>query len=483
MATSKKTNIPNTGSPGTLAGTTTVTGSSANAVKENFLLNHDDDASIPVRLIPSEGGFSSTDQTDDDQKLWDLIELRTLNFTTYVNLMNDILRCNPGTLNGKPFYANPVEKGFDKNRLPFTSTQAYSLLKFATEKFVKASVDLNNEDFFDTPADFNSPYLELIFEKISEFRTALNNTCTERGLINLKEFPVLIELIWSYWHEEGMLAQTMHTIAKRFQNIRNGANDPLSNLEIDPLRPLNNILWGYIQDAQHRLTVARRAYEYDHHYGVQLIGKAIANFTPADSRSKFIEAFHNLLYRSAVYYKEADDLTRRADGFPVLNALKEVHLLLSEGAHNQFGDLPTTAKIEMMMEQWILSQPEIREFLGGRLMVPYDEPWMDRVDSMKTLQGWPKTSISYYHDLAKFGEQLILSIRWTNWTVQNDRDFAAAWATNWRDAVQRYIHCYQTVTGVDIGVDSYEQSGNAKATMPAILIEQKYQREKMYKRT
>jgi hypothetical protein len=101
---------------------------------------------------------------------------------------------------------------------------------------------------------------------------------------------------------------------------------------------------------------------------------------------------------------------------------------------------------------------------------------------MKTLQDWPKTSISYYHDLARFGEQILLSIRWTNWTLQNDRDFAAAWATNWRDAVQRYIHCYQTVTGVDIGVDTYEQSGSAKATMPAILIEQKYQREKMFKR-
>ncbi len=274
----------------------------------------------------------------------------------------------------------------------------------------------------------------------------------------------------------------MHTIAKRFQNIRNGIKDPLANLEIDPLRPLNNILWGYIQDAQHRLTVTRRAYEYDHHYGIQLIGKAIADFNPADSRSKFIEAFHNLLYRCVVYYKEADDLTRRADGFSVLNALKEVHLLLSEGAHNQFGDLPTTAKIEMLMEQWILSQPEVREFLGGRLMVPYDEPWMDRVDTMKTLQGWPKTSISYYHDLARFGEQVVLSIRWTNWTLQNDRDFAAAWANDWRDAVQRYIHCYQTATGVDIGVDTFEQSGSAKATMPALLIQQKFQREKMFKR-
>jgi hypothetical protein len=368
MATSKKTGAAGTGS---LASGTTVTGGATNTNKDGFLLNRDDDESIPVRLIPSEGGFVPTNQTDDDQQLWDLIELRSINFTTYVNLMNDVLRCNPGTLNTKAFYgAGGEEKKNHINRLPFTSTQAYSLLKFATEKFVKATVDLNEQDFFQTPADFNSPYLDLIYEKIADFRTDLNNTCTERGLINLKEFPVLIELIWSYWHEEGMLAQTMHTIAKRFQNIRNGANDPLSNLEIDPLRPLNNILWGYIQDAQHRLTVARRTYEYDHHYGVQLIGKAISNFTPADSRSKFIEAFHNLLYRSAVYYKEADDLTRRADGFPVLNALKEVHLLLSEGAHNQFGDLPTTARIEMMMEQWILSQPEVREFLGGRLMVP-----------------------------------------------------------------------------------------------------------------
>ena len=50
-----------------------------------------------------------------------------------------------------------------------------------------------------------------------------------------------------------------------------------------------------------------------------------------------------------------DDTTIVADGFPVLNALKEVHLLLSEGAHNQFGDLPSTARQEMLVQQWILA--------------------------------------------------------------------------------------------------------------------------------
>lgn len=482
MGTSRgKTPRRNTGG---LTGARNVSGgSTTSSPTSGFLMNRDDDESIPIRIVPSEGGFESTPQTNSDEILWRLIRRRSIVFNTYFELMNDILRCNPGSLNSTTFYPNPGEKFHDRNRLPFTSTQAYSLLKFATEKFVKASLDLNDDDFYGVPGTFDSPYLELIYQKISDYRTNINNTCNEEGLINLKEFPVLIELIWSYWHEEGMLAQTMHAIAKRFQNIRSGPQDPLANLEIDPLRPLNNILWGYIQDAQHRLTVARRAYEYDHHYGIKLIGKAIGNFTPADSRSKFIEAFHNLLYRCSVFFKESDDLMRRADGFPILNAVKEVHLLLSEGAHNQFGDLPTTARIEMMIEQWILSQPEVREFLGGRLMVPYDEPWMDRVDSMKTLQAWPSTSITYYHDLGRFGEQILLGIRFTNWSVQNDRDFAAAWATAWRDPIQRYLHCYHSVTGVDIGLDSFEETTTTKAIMPAILMQQKYEREKMLKRS
>ena len=63
--------------------------------------------------------------------------------------------------------------------------------------------------------------------------------------------PTLIELIWSYWHEEGMLVQTMNAIARRFQNQRSSSDrDPLGELEIDPLRPLNNMIWGFIQDEQ-----------------------------------------------------------------------------------------------------------------------------------------------------------------------------------------------------------------------------------------
>src|SRR3954470_7090344 len=120
-----------------------------------------------------------------------------------------------------------------------------------------------------------------------------------------------------------MLVQTMNAVSMRFQNRRGRADvDPLANLTIDPLRPLSNLLWGYIQDEQHRLTVARRAYEYDHHYGLRLRRRDAARLRPADSRARFIGAFHDLLHRTALFYKEEDDTTMISDGFPVLNGLR-----------------------------------------------------------------------------------------------------------------------------------------------------------------
>ena len=85
-----------------------------------------------------------------------------------------------------------------------------------------------------------------------------------------------MELIWSYWHEEGMLVQTLNAILARFQNRRHRptGRDPLARFDLDPLRPLNNLFWGWTQDEMHRLTVRRRAFEYDHEYGL----------TPASAR-------------------------------------------------------------------------------------------------------------------------------------------------------------------------------------------------------
>jgi hypothetical protein len=313
------------------------------------------------------------------------------------------------------------------------------------------------------------PYIQRIVQTAFPDEILINSVfCT--GILESKvDCPCLIELIWSYWHEEGMLAQTLNAISRRFQNVRGpGDRDPLAHLEIDPLRPLNSLLWGYIQDERNRLTVKRRAYEYDHHYGLTLYGKAVPPLRPADSRSKFLEGFHNLLHRCSIFYKEDNDTTVIADGFPLLNALKEVHLLLAQGAHNQFGDLPWTARVEMLTQQWLLARPEIRDFLQSRAMVPYTEAWMPQVDTMKTLQGWSDITVTHFRDLAFYGEQIVLTVRYGDWIDATDENQAKNWARYWRPEIQGYIHAYRAATGVDL--TSREAVDH---TMPAVHLQKR----------
>jgi hypothetical protein len=265
--------------------------------------------------------------------------------------------------------------------------------------------------------------------------------------------PPLVELIWSYWMEELQLVQTMNAVSRRFQNISSGPRDPLGQLELDSLRPLNNLIWGWVQDEQHRLPIERRAAEYAHQYGLQLFGRAVPKMRTADNRSKFLEAFHTLLNLCVPFFRQADDTTVVPDGFPILNALREVHLILSEGAHNQFLDLPTTSRIEMMMQQWLLARPEFREYLPRRAMVAYPEPWMHSVESMRKLQGWGDTNSFQFWQLATMGEQIVSSIRWGDWNSINDPANAANWATFFRPEIQAYIHSYRAVTGVDVSAE------------------------------
>ena len=365
----------------------------------------------------------------------------------------------------------------------FFDADAYQLLRLATEYYVYHEAgrleDLGVEtrpgsylskEFID---DFRSryletltgqpnttvlPYLGIIAENLAGLPVkkgvAMGMRGEDYGIVRSRLVsPTLVELIWNYWHEQGLLVQTMNLVSLRFQNIRRGRGlDPLASLEIDPLRPLSNVLWGYIQDEFNRLTVSRRAYEYAHGLGLQLVGKAIPEMHPADVRSQFLPAFHDLLRLAWIFFREDDDTTVVADSFPLLNALRELHFVVSEGAHNQFGDLPLRARIEMLMQQWVLARPEMREFLRGRTMVPYPEAWMDRVDAMKALQGWNDASVINYNDLAVFGEQIILSVRYGSWSTTTDQNQATNWARAWRPAIQRYTHALRIVSGIDLSV-------------------------------
>ena len=447
-----------------------------------------------------------------DLRLWGAIRAVTeaVSFDRYMRFM-DLLFCADRT-DQSPAAGKAFSKLLQRRFLPFTDTDAYRVLKVATEAFVvvncgvftgdtvlegEAGVLADLVDYLDRrdlprpgPEPFLEkvdglrilPYLAIIRRKLPDVpindairgsdRSDLEADLCDGFIREKLRNPCLLELIWSYWHEEGMQVQTMNAIARRYQNIRGfGRPDPLANVEVNPLRPLNNLLWGYIQDEQHRLSVARRNGEYDHEYGLRLEGRAVQAFQAADSRSKFIEAFHHLLRLCTVFYKQDDDTTVKADAFGVLNALKEVHLILSQGAHSQFGDLPPTARIEMLMQQWLLSRPEFREFLPTRVMVAYPEPWMDRVDAMKTIQGWTDTSVMHFHNLAVFGEQLLLSIRYGAWSVVVEPTQAFNFARFWRPQIQGYIHAYRAATGVELGAEIVDS--RVDATLPGVLLQKR----------
>ncbi|WP_243373113.1 hypothetical protein [Geotalea sp. SG265] len=426
----------------------------------------------------------------DDQALWVTIRNRTtaISFERYRNFINNVF-CDNLPNEQKKFFkspgADPLKdlKNFDA-RLSINSIDSYNVLRFATEIYLimecgvvidKVGDPLFDEDEekiryinFEEADGLNEikdrlqqylgnttylPYLDRILNALMDnWQSEEKKSPYCGGILDFRATcPSLLELIWSYWLEEGMLVQTMNAIAMRFQNKRGFSDrDPLAELEIDPLRPLNNLLWGYIQNEHNRLTVARRAYEYDHHYGLTIYGKAVPKLRTADSRSKFLEAFHNLLHRTSIFYKEDADTTVIADAFPLLKAIREVHLILAEGAHNQFGDLPWTARVEMLIEKWLLARTETQQFLRGRMMVPYNEPWMGPVDSMKKLQGWNDVTITHFHDLATFGEQILLSIRYGDWVNTNIEQQAKNWARYWKPEIQSYIHAYRAVTGVDL---------------------------------
>jgi hypothetical protein len=480
-----------------------------------------------------------------DAPLWWAIEQTTnwLSFNNYAGFIDFVL-CGEELPEETPDGSDPMaaalrsyfehaRKGYSSLRkrryLPYTDTDAYRLLKVATEAYVSASCgvlplddqggkgykqwwkdrslvgvysdkdivyDLDHlstcwvDNYLEKMNGTRSralPYLAIIRRKLSDAPIIANifPQHDEDGLGEQERLcygilqdkltnPCFLELIWSYWQEQGMLVQTMNAMSRRFQNIRGPADrDPLAMLELDYLRPLNNLLWGYVQDEQHRLTVLRRAYEYDHHYGLTLEGKAVPALRTVDSRSKFLDSFHNLLYLCSVFYKQDDDTTVVSDAFPILIALQDVHMLLTEGAHNQFGDLPSTARIEMLMQQWLLARPELREVLPTRIMVDYPEPWMDRVDAMKRLQGWPGANVMHFNFLAHYGEQILLGIRFADWN-DADRDQAKVWARYFRSAIQFYIQSYRIVTGVDLTADvSQPQQRSMIATQPSTLLRQR----------
>ena len=81
---------------------------------------------------------------------------------------------------------------------------------------------------------------------------------------------------------------------------------------------------------------------------------------------------------------------------------------------------------------------------------------MDRVDTINTLLGWNTSSITHFRDLAVYGEQILLSIRYGSWSTVNDAQQAKNWARYWRPEIQAYVHAYRAVTGVSLTAETVD---------------------------
>lgn len=442
-----------------------------------------DDVAVTMRRA----GVNAT----PDLALWAAIRdsARALSYESYRTFV-DAVMC--GELPDDPAYRLPdgtghrLRKVERRTALPFPNVERYRLLKVATEVFLMthagvdgdfSHVDLDEEGRRQNrtllPGDLEEqwrrylervraedgttmhvlPYLALIRRNLGDVAVVRGSDESVRiceGIIAERlTHPTFLELVWSYWHEEGYLERSIEAIARRFKN-RGSARGPLAHLALDPLRGMSNLLWGREADRHHRLTVERRDDEYRAEYGLGLSGFPGGAPRGAEAHGGFVPAFHNLLRLALEFYRDDDVTTVIADGFKVLNALKETHMLLARGAHNQYGDLPWTARHEMLMDEWILDRPEIRAFLPAMPMVPVPEGWINSVQAMTALYGWTETPVVHFRDLGFFGEQLLLSIRFGNWSTVVDPDQAANWARSWRSELQQYVHAYRAVTGVDL---------------------------------
>ncbi len=428
------------------------------------------DQPFQVDLQPT--AFAYTPAVD----LWKVIKSRQINFKNLQEFVN-IALCKP-VVNHQPYNINFTSDMREKakNRLPFVNVDEYSLVKYAIDTYLRKALKIegNAGNYSLNPLPYyqhiNQPLLELADDYLPG-----GGDCAERLDNRLNGF-LAIELIWSYWTEQALLVQAMGTISLRYQNIR-GLHEvePMMRFDTSPLLPLSNLLWGFIQDEPHRTSLHRRTFEYQHAYNVNLIGKAVPRQLGVDNRSPFLSAFHTLLHQASLFYKEYDDKTRNADAFPLLIALRDVHLLLAEGNHNAYYNMTYTTRHEMLTMQYLLAQQEMQTFLGGRPMMPY-EAHMGVLDTVKSIQGWDPVGTLHYYELANAGEQIVLSVRYGSWNDPADMfnaTDAGNWAIAFRDLISTYINAYRNVTMVDLSADAARSSVEERAIQPALLIQRR----------
>ncbi|RQO32136.1 hypothetical protein DBR32_00545 [Taibaiella sp. KBW10] len=402
--------------------------------------------------------------------LWERITKSTIVFNEHLSKYLDAVYINKDKLADRfnlQMYAN-------------NGTQDYQVLKIAVKKYIETR--MFNDDvggyFKGGP---NSPMLQkssigaetitgslttsddavsilndMLGETVSEQGTAFNKTesrtpFTTKNHGNYKNYQ-FVELIYCYWMIVGGLEKGMNMVASRFINSGNGAL--LGRFDINALNSVSTLLYGFIQDKKLSIDNQVKQNEILHAYGLSLNPNGSASAYHPDNRVKFISSFHALLNKCSIFIKENDDLTRKPDAFKIYIHLKELNFILLDGYHNAYQEVNVNLRVEHIMQQYLLSRSEMREFLGGKQMLPYSARYIDRVDTLRNLQG-QDSCFQHFDNLAELGEVLLLSIRYGNWNDNNITEVnAMQWLEYFRTHIQKYLHSYRVVTGIDLSDDN-----------------------------
>jgi hypothetical protein len=396
-------------------------------------------------MMPSKPPVDSTDQI-----LWKTIRetANQIGWKAYIHFVDDVLP--PLDVAKRKIVGRKIEAS-EAHRI---GTDEYFILKAATEAFVlnnclgkeatlqslSAFQRLPDAARFDAPSPAFLPALLAIQENIRS-----------QSVADLRPQACLLEMIWCYWQEVGMLTATMDKLVER---VAAGIVSPIADAHAaassSVALQVRGIVSAYLRDANNLLSPTRRAYEYQHQYGLHAQTSVSPARTQDDPRSRFPQAFSRLLATTGKYYWEDYTPTVVADPMLILQSLREVHSLLRESIENQCREIPRIARQEMLLIQWILSQRALCQLLPIHTGISYPEEWMASVDAMKRLQGWTDLSILHFHRLAVAGEQILLSIRFGRWNGNATSTDAGNWAHYWREEIQGYIEAYRFVTGVDL---------------------------------
>lgn len=271
--------------------------------------------------------------------------------------------------------------------------------------------------------------------------------------------PLFVEPIWSFWQDASQLLLVTRAVVGQLLGVAASQSGELGLGDLRASLPtgLAAVLREWFDKTGEDPGDYQRAEVYRRFYGLL----PALSVGPGPTQSPIIELSHAALV-------EAAGVDRFTDGANTYEAgrlaplLRQVHVALAEAVSQpvqggatvdvlrRFVALQSVGREDMLIAQWIMNQPEVRDAgLQSLVLVAYPEMWMATLDAARARLGM-LGALSVYHDeLARSAEALLLSIRFADPRAIDDA-FALDWARFWRPEVRTYLGAFRRVTGGDI---------------------------------